>query len=133
MPYIDTRDLYRRQCELESEIQDLEDAIAEWGEEEETESALFDMQEELEKLKEEKEKIDDVEMEVGSKFMYGTTLIPESKFEDYAQELASDLYGREISEAAWPFDCIDWEQAADALLMDYSSLEYDGETYYFRG
>ena len=31
-----------------------------------------------------------------------------------------------------PFDCIDWEKAADALRQDYSSIDYQGTTYLFR-
>jgi len=67
-----------------------------------------------------------------SDYRHGETLINESYFESYARELASDLYGKEVDEACWPFTCIDWEEAADQLKMDYSQAEFDGTTYYFR-
>lgn len=61
---------------------------------------------------------------------YPVTLIKDSYFEDYAQELAGDLYGKEISDARWPFNQIDWEKAAEALLMDYVSECLDNQTYW---
>jgi len=50
-------------------------------------------------------------------------------FENYARELANDLYG--IGEG-WPFNCIDWDAAADILKFDYRSVEFDGELFYIR-
>jgi Antirestriction protein (ArdA) len=38
---------------------------------------------------------------------------------EFAQELAAELYGKELSEARWPFSCIDWEHAARELSYDY--------------
>lgn len=49
--------------------------------------------------------------------------------EEYAQELAGELYGKELSAAIWPFTCIDWEWAARELSYDYSIL---GDGYVFR-
>ena len=63
---------------------------------------------------------------------YGTTLIRDSYFEDYAQELASELYSKAIGDAKWPFDCIDWEKAAEELQQDYTEVEFDGVTYWVR-
>lgn len=60
------------------------------------------------------------------------TLIAESDFEEYAEQLAEDI-GAINSDAAWPVRCIDWEQAASELAMDYSSIKYDGTDYYYRG
>ena len=42
---------------------------------------------------------------------YPITLIRDSYFEDYAQELADDI-GAINSDATWPNNCIDWERAA---------------------
>jgi hypothetical protein len=67
-----------------------------------------------------------------SDWRYGETLIRDSYFEDYAQELASDLYGKEVSDTHWPFTCIDWEKAAEELQYDYTSVEFDGVTYWVR-
>jgi hypothetical protein len=32
----------------------------------------------------------------------------------------------------WPFTCIDWEQAASELQMDYSAVDFDGVIYWIR-
>lgn len=52
-------------------------------------------------------------------------------FEDYARELAEET-GAIDPRAGWPLTCIDWDKAADELKMDYSAVEWDGDTYYFR-
>lgn len=62
---------------------------------------------------------------------YPVTLIRDSYFRDYAQELAEDC-GFIPEGSRWPCTCIDWEQAAHELRMDYSSVEYDGVTYWYR-
>ena len=62
---------------------------------------------------------------------YPITLIRDSYFEDYAEELANDI-GAINSEASWPNNCIDWERAARELQQDYSSVEFDGVTYWYR-
>lgn len=62
---------------------------------------------------------------------YPVTLIRDSYFEDYAQELAEDI-GAIDPNAAWPTNCIDWERATRELQMDYTSAEYDGVTYWGR-
>lgn len=62
---------------------------------------------------------------------HGETLIRDSYFEDYARELASDVFGAD-EKKGWPFDYIDWEAAADALKVDYMEIDWDGVTYYMR-
>jgi len=62
---------------------------------------------------------------------YGEVLINDSHFEDYARELAEDI-GAINPDAGWPNGYIDWERAAEALLIDYTSIEFDGETYWTR-
>jgi len=32
----------------------------------------------------------------------------------------------------WPCHCIDWDQAARELRMDYSAIEFNGMTYWYR-
>lgn len=61
----------------------------------------------------------------------GVGLIRESHFEDYARELAEDI-GSIKRDMGWPCNCIDWKEAADQLLMDYTSVDFDGVTYYAR-
>lgn len=62
---------------------------------------------------------------------YGETLIRDSYFQTYAQELAEDI-GAIDRNAKWPTNCIDWEQAARELQMDYTALDFDGVTYWVR-
>jgi hypothetical protein len=59
-------------------------------------------------------------------------LIHEDKFEDHARELAEDIHGAAVRDAHWPFDCIDWSEAATALHQDYSSVDFGGITYWYR-
>lgn len=59
------------------------------------------------------------------------TLIREDDFVDYAKELASDI-GAVADSGEWPTSYIDWDAAADALLIDYTEYEWDGNTYYCR-
>lgn len=62
---------------------------------------------------------------------YGATFILGSYFKEYAQELAEDI-GAINRDARWPNDCIDWDQAADELKADYSTVEVGKYTYYVR-
>jgi hypothetical protein len=64
---------------------------------------------------------------------YPITLIHRDYFEDYAQELASDVVeGFDSRSVVWPFTCIDWEAAANELEQDYSNVYFDGEEYLYR-
>lgn len=87
---------------------------------------LQDIREELQKLRAFAEEIGD------DNLRHGETLIHEDHFRDYAEEIAADLYGAEVTDAKWPFSYIDWEKAADELKHDYTGADFDGETYYFR-
>lgn len=62
---------------------------------------------------------------------HGETLIRDSYFEKYAQELAEDI-GAINRDAGWPNDCIDWERAARELQQDYTAVDFDGVTYWIR-
>jgi len=62
---------------------------------------------------------------------YGEALICEGYFVEYAEQLAGDI-GAVNPNADWPNAHIDWEDAADALKQDYTSADFNGETYWFR-
>ena len=64
-------------------------------------------------------------------WQYGETLIRDSYFEGYAQELAEDI-GAFDPNATWPNDCIDWERAAHKLQMNYTQVDFDNVTYWIR-
>ena len=147
---IDSRDIIARIEELESEQTDLQDTLEEAKEElesldeEETNQKRMEMEsaareaeqalkefnddygEELKVLK----SIAD-ECEGYGDWSYGETLIREDYFEDYARELAEDI-GAIPKDSKWPCTCIDWEQAAEELKVDYTSIEFNGVTYYMR-
>ena len=152
---IDSRDVIVRIEELESERQDLVEAV-EGAQETLTDaqndtSALSDDPEEISGLEEAlqtakddlKEWDDDngeelatlkaLADEAGSSpdWTYGETLIRDSYFEEYAEQLADDI-GAIDRNANWPVNCIDWEQAADALKQDYFSVDFDGVDYWVR-
>jgi hypothetical protein len=61
----------------------------------------------------------------------GETLIRDTYFKSYAQELAEEC-GMIPDDAKWPLTCIDWDQAARELRMDYSAIEFNGVTYWVR-
>jgi Antirestriction protein (ArdA) len=62
---------------------------------------------------------------------YPSQLVRDSYFTEYARDLAEDI-GAVNESAEWPNNCIDWERAGSELLMDYTSVEFDGVTYWFR-
>ena len=62
---------------------------------------------------------------------YPVTLIRDSYFKEYAQELAQDI-GAVDANATWPNNCIDWEYAARELRHDYTGVDVAGVTYWTR-
>lgn len=64
-------------------------------------------------------------------WQYGATLIRDSYFEEYAQDFAEDI-GAINGDLSWPGNCIDWEEAAKELQIDYSCIDFDGVDYWIR-
>jgi len=64
-------------------------------------------------------------------WQYGAAFIREDYFTEYAQQLAEDI-GAVDSNAAWPLSYIAWEAAAEALTQDYTTVSFQGSTYYVR-
>jgi len=62
---------------------------------------------------------------------YPVTLVRDSYFKDYAQDLAEEC-GMIPDDNRWPCTCIDWDKAARELRMDYTSAEFEGVTYWYR-
>lgn len=122
---IDVRDVIERFEELENEIEAYSEKMDDW-------QANADNQEEHEKLQ---TLIDALKGNGGDEQWrgdwYPIALIRDSYFEDYAQELAEDC-GAITPDATWPNNCIDWELAARELRMDYSAVDIDGVTYWYR-
>lgn len=115
---INSRDVIARIEELEGEI--------ETATEENELDLVADEIEELEALKALAE-----EGEVSRDWPHGETLIRDSYFEDYTQQLAEDC-GMIQEGANWPNTCIDWGRAAHELQMDYASIDFDGVEYWIR-
>lgn len=67
-----------------------------------------------------------------SDWRYGEALIRDSYFVDYVKEFAEDMHGSAVSDAKWPFNCIDWDEAADEFKVDYTEINFDGESYWVR-
>ncbi len=110
---IDSRDVDARISELSDMVED--DTIDE--EEKEELSALLVLKGEAEGY--------------APDWLYGCALINDDYFTEYAQDLAYDL-GCVKEVGNWPYTCIDWEQAARELQQDYTSVEFDGQTFWVR-
>lgn len=148
---IDSRDIISRLDDLNSELESLKDEITEAEEalaeldedatEEEREQAAQDLEEAKEALATWQDDNGDEHKaltalnEEGedcvSDWPHGETLIREDYFTTYAEEIASDCceMPRDLK---WPFTHIDWEAAAEELKSDYTTLDFDGVTYYAR-
>lgn len=64
---------------------------------------------------------------------YGETLIAHRYFVEYTQDLASDLgYINDEQANTWPFNCIDWREAAEQLKPDYTEIDIEGWTFWMR-
>ena len=64
-------------------------------------------------------------------YVHGEAVIAEGYFEDYARQFAEDI-GALPDDASWPVNRIDWEAAANDLKADYTSIDFEGSTYYVR-
>lgn len=131
---IDVRDIIARVEELREERDDLQLAL-DGGSQEDVNALDAWETENAEELAELESLLDDLNGMGGDEQWegdwYPVTLIRDSYFQDYAQELAEDC-GMIDTNAKWPMTCIDWEKAARELQWDYSSVEVNGVTYWTR-
>lgn len=97
---IDSRDVIERLEELQADRQEFIDALAE-----EAEGYAED-------------------------WHYGTTLIRESYFVEYCQELCSDIGA--LPKEIPSYVVIDWEATAENLKADYTEVEFGDVTYLVR-
>ena len=67
---------------------------------------------------------------------YGETLINESYFTDYIEDLIKDCYElpKEFESGNWPWRhmTLDYEAAADEAEYDYTRIDFDGVDYLIR-
>ena len=74
---------------------------------------------------------DDIEGYAEDNFEDGIHLILEGDFEEYCQELVEDCYDlRDVPQ--FIKDNINWVGVAEDLRIDYSEVEFRGDTYLYR-
>ena len=68
---------------------------------------------------------------------YGETLIRETYFTDYIEQLIDDCYEmpKELKSGEWPWRhvTVDYAAAADEAKVDYIDCDFGGVTYLIRG
>lgn len=152
---IDSRDVIERIEELESLLEDCENEGKEAAERARVEfiNALEDGEEYDDEdlvramdaaAAEHEPDLDDVEelaalkalaeeVEASSDWIYGETLIRDSYFREYAEQLADEIGAINPKRVYdWPLDCIDWDLAAERLQADYFSVDFSGVEYWIR-
>lgn len=137
---MDSRDLETEREDLKQEIlndflevfpqyEDMTDTFEDIRlDEEEIESWRDNWQTELEVI----EDINELENSVGSEWSYGVTLIDEDDFQDYCEELVSDIGDLPKDLPSYISNNIDWEGVAEDLKVDYSEVEFRGTSYLYR-
>jgi hypothetical protein len=130
---VDSRDILRRVRELEQERGSFEIEVEHHSDEPDTlgPSWAEENEDDAQELAILTALVEEIDQNAGDSARDGVALIADSHFEEYAQELAEDI-GAIAKDAPWPACHIDWTAAADALQQDYSSIEWDGETYWVR-
>lgn len=131
---IDSRDIIERIEELESDYDEL------------LEDYDNDPDKVLRECPEEDDRCDDVDMEelkalknlaeqgenYAPDWNYGEALIHEKHFTDYSKQLCEDIGSIPSDVPAYIADNIDWDGVAEDLKVDYTEVDFDGETYYIR-
>lgn len=147
---IDSRDIIERLEELESERQDLVDAISAAQDELDTseddtpdiralletgvayaETALNDWDgDNADELKALQALAKEGEDYAAEDWIHGATLIRESYFTDYCKDMVSDIgdMPRDIP----GYIVIDWDATARNMRIDYNEIDFDGVTYLVR-
>lgn len=120
---IDTRDLVTRVMEINEELAELEEERVGRDAPE-----VDDLRGERDILN---ELIDYIDGYSSDDCRFGITLVHDKYFEQYAQQFAEDI-GAIDRDPKWPYEHIDWTAAAEALQMDYTSVDISTEEYWFR-
>ncbi len=144
----DSRDIHKEAEDLREEKQDLLDKLAEAKDAIEDEAEDCGEQEQeahKEELKQAEEALKEFDEDSDTKALlefdedganncvdwrHGETVIRESYFEDYCRGMLADV--GDLPKDLPHYIVIDWAATADNLKADYSSIEFDGETYLVR-
>lgn len=112
--FFDSRDVIERIAELEAENEEtpFEEGSDEWNEYASLNTFAAEGEDRTEDWK------------------HGVTFYKEEYFPTYAREWAEEVDG--IDSNRWPYDAIDWDDAADKLKSDYQEFDFDGTTYWAR-
>lgn len=121
---IDVRDVIARVEELRSAIEAYAEKMTDWQENADNTEEL----EQLESLLSELAGNGGDEKWEGQ--WYPVTLIRDSHFEDYARELVEEI--GDLPKGLPTYIEVDWEATARNVRMDYSPVEFDGVTYWYR-
>ena len=107
-----------KQDEIQAMLDEAEAALNEFDESEEGEElkVLTALQEEAEGY--------------SSDWKYGSTLIRDSYFVEYCEELVKDI--GDMPKEIPSYIEIDWEKTADNIKADYTSVDFDGVEYWIR-
>lgn len=62
---------------------------------------------------------------------YPNSLIADDHFPKYAEEYANDIGAVSSENASWIV--IDWDATAEGMKQDFSSVDFDGVKYWYRG
>jgi predicted nuclease with TOPRIM domain len=123
---MDISELVQRREELQAELDDYNEALTDLGMDEVTREDLLDnqadTQDEFDVLN---GFLTSLEQSFGN--LEEVRLVADEDFRDYAQDTAECIY--DIPEH-WPYNCIDWDEAAEMLKQDYTSVEWQGVTYW---
>lgn len=133
MKYLDTRDLYKRQQELQGELDNLIEDRNDAEDAEDAEELAYaekELQDWIEEYQDELDELNALETEIGYEWQYGETLIPDSELENYVEEFCYDV--GYLEKDSWLASYIDWEAVARDFKMDYSYVDFEGETYWYR-
>lgn len=129
---IDTRDLNTRLNEYEDAMNSIADL--------EVDICDLENGDEIEALEQEidcyRDDIDEVDFgvlqsirEEVPEFENGTVLISDDEWVEYVKEM---LKGDEIVDDVPDYVVIDWDATADMIQQDYSCVDYQDETYWYR-
>ena len=138
---LDTRDLITEREDLQQTI--LDSFLEEFPQYEDMTDTFEDIRFEEEEIESWKdgwlneiaviEAINDLENEISnSEWDYGLQLIEEDEFQDYCEELVNDIGDLPRDLPSYIKDNINWEGVADDLRVDYSEVDYQGNTYLYR-
>ena len=119
---IDSRDIIKRIEDLKDELLDCTD---------EAEAREADLLEEWQELKVLQAVAAEGE-QYAPDWSCGETLIHEDYFTEYCKELTHDIGAYDSNLPSYIENNIDWDGVADDLKVDYTDIDFDGETYYIR-